>query len=140
MTFPIEPQPAAAWDALHAAWRRDLTPVLDGRDPQHLYPPRLSGWPAADSVLGNVLRTVADYYTVSAGDLGSKKRQRQHTEPKQIFCHIAKHRTTKSLAQIGTFIQCNPTTVPHAARAVEGRMKVAFSTQHAIAVIEARLK
>ncbi len=138
MTWIIERQPATAWDALHTNWKRDLPAVLEGCDP-HRYPARLSGWPTADTVLGDVLRVVADYYNVSAGDLRSKNRQRQYTEPRQIFCYIAKRRSTKSLAQIGALIQRDPTTVMHAVRAVEARRNVALSTTLTIAAIEARL-
>ena len=138
MTWIIERQPRTAWDALHAAWKRDLPALLDGRDP-HRYPAHLSGWPAADTALADVLRAVAAYYNVSAGDLKSKNRQRQFTEPKQVYCYIAKHKTAKSLAQIGAVVERDPTTVMHAARAVEARRKSALATHRAVAAIEARL-
>lgn len=139
MTWILERQPATAWDALQTAWKRDLPTVLEGHDP-HRYPQRLSGWPATDTALGDVLKAVADYYHVSAGDLSSKNRQHRFTEPRQIYCYVAKRLTTKSLAQIGAVIQRDPTTVMHSARTVAARRKVAMSTQRSVAAIEARLR
>ena len=94
----------------------------------------------ADTALADVMKAVADFYHVRPGDLRSKNRQRQFTEPRQIFCYVAKRTTTKSLAQIGAVIARDPTTVMHAARAVAERHGVAPSTQRAVAAIEARLR
>ena len=139
MTWILERQPVAAWEALQAAWKHDLPAVLEGHDP-HRYPLRLSSWPAADTALADVLKAVADYYHVSADDLRSKNRQRRFTEPRQIYCYVAKRHTTKSLAQIGAIIQRDPTTVMHSAQTVAARRKVAMSTQRSVAAIEARLR
>ena len=139
MTWIIERQPAAAWGALQADWKRDLPAVLEGHDPHH-YPERLSGWPVADTALADVMKAVADYYHVRPDDLRSKNRQRQFTEPRQIFCYVAKRHTTKSLAQIGAVIARDPTTVMHAARAVAERSSKALSARRTVAAIEARLR
>jgi hypothetical protein len=134
-----DPLPDTAWSALKAAWKRDLPAVLNGCDP-HLYPALLSGWPIADTMLAEVLNAVADYYNVDPSDLKSKTRRRQFTEPRQMYCHIAKRKTAKSLAQIGTIIGRDPTTVLHGARAIATRRKAALSIQRAAAAIEARLE
>ncbi len=139
MTWILEKQPGSAWAALQTAWKRDLPAVLDGRDP-HRYPARLSGWPAADTMLADVLRAVAEYYNVNPADLKAKTRRRQFAEPRQMYCHIAKRKTTKSLAQIGLVIGRDPTTVMHGARTVAARRESALSTQRAAAAIEARLR
>jgi chromosomal replication initiator protein len=80
--------------------------------------------------LGNIQKTVADYYQLRITDLLSKKRTRSLARPRQIAMAIAKELTTHSLPEIGSsFGGRDHTTVIHACRLIrdlcakDGKMK-----------------
>ncbi len=70
--------------------------------------------------LDNIQRTVAEYYKIRIADLGSKRRNRSITRPRQVAMALAKELTNHSLPEIGdSFGGRDHTTVLHACRKVE---------------------
>jgi chromosomal replication initiator protein len=67
--------------------------------------------------LGNIQKTVADYYQLRVVDLLSKKRTRSLARPRQLAMALAKELTEHSLPEIGdSFGGRDHTTVMHACR------------------------
>lgn len=69
--------------------------------------------------LENIQKTVADYYRIKVADLGSNRRTRSITRPRQMAMALAKELTQHSLPEIGqAFGGRDHTTVIHACRKV----------------------
>lgn len=69
--------------------------------------------------LGNIQKTVADYFQLRITDLLSKKRTRSLARPRQMAMALAKELTTHSLPEIGSsFGGRDHTTVLHACRLI----------------------
>ncbi|MFQ5634571.1 MAG: chromosomal replication initiator protein DnaA [Gammaproteobacteria bacterium] len=69
--------------------------------------------------IGNIQKTVAEYYKIRMSDLLSKSRRRSITRPRQVAMSLAKELTTHSLPEIGdSFGGRDHTTVLHACRRV----------------------
>ncbi len=69
--------------------------------------------------IGNIQRTVADYFEVRVADLLSKRRNRSIARPRQMAMALAKELTDHSLPEIGdSFGGRDHTTVLHACRKV----------------------
>jgi len=70
--------------------------------------------------IGNIQKTVAEYFKIKVADLLSKRRNRSITRPRQIAMALAKELTNHSLPEIGdAFGGRDHTTVLHACRLVE---------------------
>lgn len=70
--------------------------------------------------IDEILRKVADHYTLRMSDLLSARRARQVARPRQVAMYLAKTLTSKSLPEIGRrFGGRDHTTVIHAVRKVE---------------------
>ncbi len=73
--------------------------------------------------IGNIQKTVADYYQLRLGDLTSKRRTRSQARPRQVAMALAKELTEHSLPEIGdAFGGRDHTTVLHACRKVRELM------------------
>lgn len=69
--------------------------------------------------LGNIQKTVADYYQLRVSDLLSKRRTRSLARPRQLAMALAKELTEHSLPEIGdAFGGRDHTTVMHACKVV----------------------
>jgi chromosomal replication initiator protein len=69
--------------------------------------------------IGNIQRTVAEYYNIKIGDLLSKRRNRTIARPRQMAMALAKELTNHSLPEIGdAFGGRDHTTVLHACRKI----------------------
>jgi len=70
--------------------------------------------------VGNIQKTVADYYKIRVADLLSKRRSRSVARPRQLAMTLAKELTTHSLPEIGdAFGGRDHTTVLHACRKIK---------------------
>jgi chromosomal replication initiator protein len=73
--------------------------------------------------IGNIQKTVADYYQLRLADLTSKRRTRSLARPRQMAMALAKELTEHSLPEIGDgFGGRDHTTVLHACRKVRELM------------------
>jgi chromosomal replication initiator protein len=69
--------------------------------------------------IGNIQKTVADYYKIRVADLLSKRRSRSVARPRQLAMSLAKELTTHSLPEIGdAFGGRDHTTVLHACKKI----------------------
>jgi chromosomal replication initiator protein len=69
--------------------------------------------------IGNIQKTVAEYYKIRVADLLSPRRSRSITRPRQVAMALAKELTTHSLPEIGdAFGGRDHTTVLHACRKI----------------------
>lgn len=69
--------------------------------------------------IGNIQKTVAEYYKIKVSDLLSKRRSRSVARPRQMAMALAKELTNKSLPEIGNdFGGRDHTTVLHACRKI----------------------
>jgi chromosomal replication initiator protein len=69
--------------------------------------------------IGNIQKTVAEYFKIRVGDLLSKKRSRSIARPRQVAMALAKELTNHSLPEIGdAFGGRDHTTVLHACRRI----------------------
>jgi chromosomal replication initiator protein len=69
--------------------------------------------------IGNIQKTVAEYYKIRTSDLLSKRRSRSITRPRQVAMALAKELTSHSLPEIGeAFNGRDHTTVLHACRKI----------------------
>lgn len=67
--------------------------------------------------IGNIQKTVADYYGLRQSDMTSERRQRSVVRPRQMAMALAKELTEHSLPEIGDgFGGRDHTTVLHACR------------------------
>ena len=70
--------------------------------------------------IGNIQKTVADYYKIRVADLLSKRRSRSVARPRQLAMSLAKELTTHSLPEIGdAFGGRDHTTVLHACKKIK---------------------
>jgi chromosomal replication initiator protein len=70
--------------------------------------------------IDEIIRKVADHYTLRISDLLSARRARQVARPRQVAMYLAKMLTTRSLPEIGRkFGGRDHTTVIHAVRKIE---------------------
>ena len=70
--------------------------------------------------IGNIQKTVADYFRLRVSDLTSKRRSRSIVRPRQIAMALARELTNRSFPEIGTaFGDRDHTTVLYACRQVE---------------------
>jgi chromosomal replication initiator protein len=69
--------------------------------------------------IGNIQRTVAEYYNIKISDILSKRRNRTIARPRQMAMALAKELTNHSLPEIGeAFSGRDHTTVLHACRKI----------------------
>jgi chromosomal replication initiator protein len=69
--------------------------------------------------MGNIQRTVAEYYNIKISDILSKRRNRTIARPRQVAMSLAKELTNHSLPEIGeAFGGRDHTTVLHACRKI----------------------
>ena len=61
-----------------------------------------------------IQQVVADFYSVSVGDLKAKRRNREISIPRQIAMFLTREMTDMSLTQIGMSFNRDHTTVIHA--------------------------
>lgn len=70
--------------------------------------------------IGNIQKTVAEYYKIKVSDLLSKRRTRSIARPRQVAMSLAKELTNHSLPEIGeAFGGKDHTTVLHACRKIK---------------------
>ena len=73
--------------------------------------------------IGNIQKTVADYYQLRLADLNSKRRTRSQARPRQVAMALAKELTEHSLPEIGdAFGGRDHTTVLHACKQIRKLM------------------
>ena len=74
--------------------------------------------------IGNIQKTVADYYGLQIKDLLSKRRTRSLARPRQMAMALSKELTEHSLPEIGdAFAGRDHTTVLHACRQIRSLME-----------------
>ncbi|MBO1256791.1 chromosomal replication initiator protein DnaA [Alteromonas sp. 5E99-2] len=70
--------------------------------------------------VGNIQKTVADYYQIKVADIMSKRRTRSVARPRQMAMALSKELTNHSLPELGNqFGGRDHTTVLHACRKIE---------------------
>lgn len=70
--------------------------------------------------VGNIQKTVADYYKIKVSDLMSKRRSRSVARPRQMAMALSKELTNHSLPELGNqFGGRDHTTVLHACRKID---------------------
>jgi len=74
--------------------------------------------------LHDIQRAVCEHFHVSVSDIKSKKRSRNITLPRHIFCFLAKNNTHASLPDIGRFVGGRDhSTVIHSCRKINDSIK-----------------
>lgn len=72
----------------------------------------------------DILREIADYYSISVGDLKSKSRKKNIAKPRQMGMYLMRELTSLSLIEIGyEFGGRNHATVVHACSNISGELK-----------------
>jgi len=75
-----------------------------------------------------IMQTVADYYSITVGDLTSTTRRREITVPRQIAMYLTREMTNLSLPQIGqVFGNRDHTTILHGCEKIAAMLKDADS-------------
>ncbi len=88
-----------------------------------------------------IQRTVADYYGIKIGDMGSSRRPARLVLPRQIAMYLAKELTQKSLPEIGeAFGGRDHTTVLYAVRKIQQERRHQPELNHKIHVLEQTLR
>jgi chromosomal replication initiator protein len=88
-----------------------------------------------------IQRTVADYYGIKIGDMGSSRRPARLVLPRQIAMYLAKELTQKSLPEIGeAFGGRDHTTVLYAVRKIQQERRHQAELNHKIHVLEQTLR
>jgi len=91
--------------------------------------------------VGNIQKTVADYYKIKVADMYSKKRPANIARPRQIAMYLAKELTQKSLPEIGDlFGGRDHTTVLHAVRKIGAERLQLTEVNQQLHVLEQTLK
>lgn len=70
-----------------------------------------------------IIRRVADYYSVKASELSSKSRQGSIVLPRQIAMYLCRELTNRSLVNIGQSFDRDHTTVMHAIDKIRARIE-----------------
>lgn len=91
--------------------------------------------------IDKILKTVADFYSLSVDDLRSKSRKQEIVHARQIAMYLAKEYTKHTLKAIGYhFGGRDHTTVIHALQSVHDEMTSNFRVPDEIDTIKGRLK
>jgi chromosomal replication initiator protein len=87
-----------------------------------------------------IMETVADYYTLKLSDLQGKRRQKSVSQPRQVCMFFGRKYTSLSLEEIGGYFGGRDhTTVMHAVRAVQTRIRDNPAVAEQIRTLEDRL-
>lgn len=73
--------------------------------------------------VADIQKKVAEYYTIRLADLQSTRKDRTIARPRQIAMYLAKTLTTFSLPDIGKAFNRDHTTVMHAVKTIEEKIK-----------------
>ena len=80
-----------------------------------------------------IMQTVADYYSITVGDLIKQSRRREITVPRQIAMYLTREMTNLSLPQIGAvFGNRDHTTVLHGCEKIAATLKDANSGMESV--------
>jgi chromosomal replication initiator protein len=77
----------------------------------------------ANVSLDNIIRVVADYFSLSISDIKGKKRHRGIVLPRQLAMYIARELTEYSTTEVGQAFGRDHTTVMHSYRQVEDMLR-----------------
>ena len=86
------------------------------RDMLNLYEKELS--------IDLIQKETAEYFQLQPQNLKSNSKERKIAQPRQIAMYLSKVLTTHSLPEIGAAFDRDHTTIMHAVRTIEERMKV----------------
>lgn len=86
------------------------------RDMLNLYEKELS--------IDLIQKETAEYFQIQPNNLKSNSKERKIAQPRQIAMYLAKVLTTHSLPEIGAAFDRDHTTIMHAVRTIEERMKM----------------
>lgn len=86
------------------------------RDMLNLYEKELS--------IDLIQKETAEYFQIQPNNLKSNSKERRVAQPRQIAMYLSKILTTHSLPEIGAAFDRDHTTIIHAVRTIEERMKV----------------
>jgi chromosomal replication initiator protein len=90
--------------------------------------------------VADIKREVAHFFRIPAAEMVSQRRARDVARPRQVAMYLAKHRTPKSLPNIGKlFGNRDHSTVIHAVRTVERLIGEDLSIAEAVRTLEGRL-
>ena len=99
------------------------------------------GYERPVGLIASIQAVVAGYYHIPATEMVSARRGRTIAWPRQVAMYLARELTPKSLPNIGRcFGGRDHTTVIHAIKAVETRMKDDINLVRDIAVIRGALE
>lgn len=88
-----------------------------------------------------IQKKVAEYYDIRLADMMSKRRPQAIAFPRQVAMYFSRHLTKKSLPEIGNaFGGRDHTTIIHACKKVQSKIKNDQSLRRAIGVIERRIR
>jgi chromosomal replication initiator protein len=89
----------------------------------------------------NIQKTICDYFNIKLGDLKSKKRTRDIALPRQVAMYLCRKYTSISFPAIGyKFGGRDHSTVIHASKAIEKRIKDDPSIEATVARLEKSLR
>jgi chromosomal replication initiator protein len=89
----------------------------------------------------NIQKTICDYFNIKLGDLKSKKRTRDIALPRQVAMYLCRKYTSVSFPAIGyKFGNRDHSTVIHASKAIEKRIKEDPSIQATVERLEKSLR
>ncbi|MDD7593863.1 MAG: chromosomal replication initiator protein DnaA [Peptoniphilaceae bacterium] len=86
-----------------------------------------------------IIRRVADFYSLKADDLTSKSRQGAIVLPRQVAMYLCRELTNASLMHIGRAFDRDHTTVMHAVDKIRDRMRVDETIKSDIEALTAQL-
>jgi chromosomal replication initiator protein len=93
-----------------------------------------------DVTVEGIQKTICDYYHIKLGDLKAKRRTKNIALPRQVAMYLCRKHTESSFPTIGDkFGGRDHSTVIHASKTIEKKIKADPSMQSAIESIERNL-
>ncbi|MBL0920863.1 MAG: chromosomal replication initiator protein DnaA [Phycisphaerales bacterium] len=95
---------------------------------------------APQMTISGIMETVADFYSLKLSDLQGKRRQKSVAQPRQVCMFFGRKYTSLSLEEIGGYFGGRDhTTVMHAVRTIEKRVRANPQLAEQIRTLEDRL-
>ncbi|HTM07212.1 MAG TPA: chromosomal replication initiator protein DnaA [Verrucomicrobiae bacterium] len=95
---------------------------------------------AREVTVESIQKTICDYYNIKVGDLKAKRRTKNIALPRQVAMYLSRKHTSTSFPAIGSkFGGRDHSTVIHAAKTIEKKMKEDPQMQNTIEKLEKNL-
>ena len=90
--------------------------------------------------LEDVKAMVCQYFKIDPAVLSSKSRKRIHAYPRNVYVHLCRQHTDRTVEEIGRSLSRNHSTVLYASEVIEHKMKVDKRVKNQIEFLSAKLK